>query len=156
MGQIVQLCGYFAIVFALSVGASYLFAAFRQRRRLTMPLPSSSIQLRSGAMVYRSRFVGRSSEGWIIAAPLSRDSHVPLRVGEELTIWMPTDQGLRHFETEILHRDGETHQLTVREPRKMSPVERRQSPRVRAFTNPNVTLDGHNATLLDLCENGAR
>lgn len=156
MSQVIQLCGYFTIVFALSIGASYIFASIRQRRKQSNPLPGSSIQLRSGVHVYRSRYLGHNSFGWIISAPLSRDSYVPLRVGEGLTVWMPTDQGLRHFETEIVLRDSETHQMTIRPPKRMHPVERRESARKRVFANPNALLDGQNATLLDLAQGGAR
>jgi len=156
MQEIVQLCGMFAIVFAISVGVSYCLVTVKVRRSLPKPLDDGVLQLRSGFGIYRSRFVRAASHGWVIHAPLSRDSYVPLRVGEKLTVLMPTDKGLRQFESEIVMRDGGTHELTINPPQRMSVVERRQTERVDKFLNPTASIEGRTATLVDLSAGGVR
>jgi c-di-GMP-binding flagellar brake protein YcgR len=156
MVQIVELCGYFAIVFAVSIGASYLITSIRVKRKNAAPLPNTTLQIRTGSGLYRSKFIGDNASGWVISAPLSRDAYVPLRVGEAITVLGPTESGLKHFHTEILLRDSETHELTIKIPEKMSTVERRQSFRVDKFLTPNAVVEGQPATLLDLSEGGAR
>jgi c-di-GMP-binding flagellar brake protein YcgR len=106
--------------------------------------------------MHRSRFARQTENGWVIGAPLSRDAYVPIRVGEKLTVVMPTDKGLRQFETEVVLRDTETHELTVKIPARMSVVERRQSERIDKFLNPNALIEGKAATLVDLSTGGVR
>jgi hypothetical protein len=155
MSDLIQLCGYFAIVFASSVGAGYVITSIKVRRvKLPLPLPGASLQVRTGTSIYRSRFQEANPMGWIIGAPLSRDSHVPIRVGEILTIWAPTSEGLRQFESEVLLRDCATHELTIAKPLKMTAVERRQSTRRR--TRLQAFIDGEQAVLVDISQGGAR
>ncbi|HEY3781988.1 MAG TPA: flagellar brake protein [Fimbriimonadaceae bacterium] len=156
MVQIVELCGYFAIVFAVSIGASYFITSLRVKRKNVELLPNTTLQIRSGEGIYRSKFLGDNASGWIISAPLSRDAYVPLRVGEKITVVGPTEHGLKHFQTEVLLRDSDTHELTIKIPDRMSNVERRQSFRVDKFLSPSALVEGQPATLLDLSEGGAR
>lgn len=156
MFAIIELCGYFALVFAVSVGASYALTNLRLRKSISPPLPDATLQIRSGGALYRAKFVRNSASGWVIGAPLSRDAYVPLRVGEQVSVWAPTNDGLRSFETEILERDATTHEFTLAIPHRAGKVERRQSPRIRTFADPSVQFEGQRATLIDLSENGAR
>jgi hypothetical protein len=156
MTEILQLCGWFAIVFAISVGASYFFVSLKIRGKLAKPVENGVLQIRAGTGLYRTRFVRESSAGWVVNAPLSRDSHVPLRVGEKLIVLMPTADGLRRFETEIILRDVATHEFTLAKPARMTVVERRQSHRIDHFMNPQASIDGRTATLLDLSSGGVR
>jgi hypothetical protein len=156
MREVVEMIGVFAIIFAISVSVSYFLVSVKVRVSLPKPLEGGVIQVRSGNSMYRSRFVRSAPNGWVIHAPLSRDSYVPLRVGEALTVVMPTDAGLRQFETEILLRDSATHELTVSPPHRMTVVERRQSNRIKRFEDSAASIEGRAATLIDLSEGGAR
>ncbi len=156
MKEILELCGMFAIVFAVSVAASYVFVTFKLKRAVPKPLENGVLQIRSGTAMHRSRFARETADGWVIHAPLNRDAYVPIRPGEKLAILMPTEHGLRHFETVVTHRDIRTHELTVKPPTRMTVVERRQSERVDKFLNPNASIEGRAATLVDLSSGGVR
>ena len=156
MLQWIQLCGYFAIVFALSVGTSYFLTSLKVRRKQGTPIENAVLQIRASSGMYRSRFVGENTVGWIISAPLCRNAYVPIRVGEVLTAWLPTSEGLRSFKAEVLLRDSTTHELTIQKPETMHAVERRQSPRKTSFANALVSVEGEHAQLVDLSEGGAR
>lgn len=156
MKEILELCGMFAIVFAISVAASYILVTFKLKKTLPNPLDNGVLHLRSGTAMHRSRFARITAEGWVIHAPLSRDAYVPIRPGEKITVLMPTDKGLRHFETEAIARDAKTHELTIKPPVRMTVVERRQSERVDKFLNPNASIEGRAATLVDLSAGGVR
>jgi hypothetical protein len=156
MFEWIQLCGYFAIVFALSAGISYFLTSLKVRRKQGIPIENAVLQLRASSGMYRSRFVGENTVGWIISAPLCRDAYVPIRVGEMLTAWLPTSEGLRSFKSEVLLRDSSTHELTIQKPVSMQAVERRQSPRKTSFSNAAVSVEGEDGLLVDISEGGAR
>lgn len=151
-----ELVSYFALLFVLSAGLSYCFVAVRRTRSCVPLLPDSTLCIRSGASMYRSRFLRASDEGVVIQAPLSRDSFVPLRVGEDLIVWAPTTQGLRQFETRVLARNADSHEFILETPRKMRPVERRRARRNSNFPCDGIALEGRPAILLDLSDVGAK
>ena len=111
MVQIVQLCGYFAIVFAISIGLSYLLTSVRLKKRVASVVPGSVMQLRLAA-VFIDLISWHKPFGLDHKRSPGPRRLCSLRVGENLTVLAPTAEGLKHFNTEIVLRDSETHELT--------------------------------------------
>jgi hypothetical protein len=156
LNELAELIGYIAIVFAFSFSASYLLVRLTQRKRLANNPPLGPVQISSGSAMYRSRFIREENGHWVLAAPLSRDSYVPLRVGEMVSIQAVAKGGVYRFRAEIASRDAETHQFAVRAPDALSLVERRDNPRLTFSPPEEARVEGDSAWLQDLSPLGAR
>ncbi|MCW5941304.1 MAG: flagellar brake protein [Fimbriimonadaceae bacterium] len=157
LSQLAELVGYLAILFAGSLAVGYVLATRRCAKGVVRRLePGSKVRVRSSDQIYRTRFVAASDEGWVFAAPLARDRHVPLRVGERVVIESACETGLVLWRTEVLARAMNPHTFTVRTPEPARPQNRRREPRLPGNPWPNATLDGHPAELLDVSPRGCR
>jgi hypothetical protein len=150
-----QILGTLALALSASFGAAYAWTALRRKPAMA-PQINTVVRFRSGAAVYRSVFLGETKGGWLLSAPLQRDHHVPVRVGEELRCEIVTAQGIRHFRSEVLERSSEPWRLLIRRPGKVELRERRDTPRRKDLSGLRADIDGETAVLVDLSDLGAR
>lgn len=155
VSQFATMIGYFAIVAGVAFAGTYTFFALQRRRRIARPQPDASIRLRASSGVYRARYVGETSEGWILSAPIQRDAYVPLRPGEGIVAECPTDRGVLLFRSRIVSRDADTHMIVIEKPRSLEATERRTNKRM-AVDSIQIGLDDFSAKLLDISEGGAK
>src|SRR5512141_887054 len=91
---------------AVFAGAALLAFAFHRwpfKRAKRLELPEGAVvKLRGRKGMYRSRLIAPSEAGWRIGAPLQRDSYVPLRPGESITVEAATPKGLISFRSQVL------------------------------------------------------
>lgn len=157
MPEIVQLSLLFLAAFAVAAGLTAIVSAVgRHRTAGLVPPENAGLRIRASSGMYRSRFLGAGPSGWTFAAPIQRDAYVPIRVGEQLTIEASSANGMLLFQTEVIERDADTHQVTVAPPHRVSRIERRQARRFPEYKGVSALLDGRAATLCDLSEYGAR
>src|SRR4051794_19366593 len=105
MLELARLSGTVALILASSIGVAYALTAFaRLARSVPSPIPNGQLRIRSGASMYRARFLGETRDGWTFTAPLQRDAYVPLRIGEALVIEAPSERGILRFRTVIIDR----------------------------------------------------
>ena len=116
-----------AFVAALSFG--YTVTAFitqaRKKAKVTELTPESNALLRvsAGSAVYRSRFIGETSQGWEFAAPLQRSSYVPLRVDQSLVVEFGEDSERRVFRSRVVSRNAETGTMVMAKPDRIYAVQ---------------------------------
>lgn len=156
MNDIVLLVGWFALLFSLSVGASYALVKFKGGFKRPVSLaPDTPLLMSSPGGSYRSRFLMATSEGWVVAAPLQRDAFVPLRVGESMVVQAPAPGGVWTFRTEVLDRQMEGHLIVLSAPAKPHLVDRRGDKRDQRVRGEEVMLNGVPSELLDISSHGA-
>lgn len=156
MGQF-ELGWQLMLLFAISVGASYLAHRGLQLLRRPLRLPEGSLlRMRGPLGMYRTRTIRATSSGWQITAPLQRDVHVPLRPGEALTVDACTPQGVLRFDTQIVHRDSQSHTLEILRPKSWRLIERRGEKRYTEFEGDEALIDDRPAILVDLSSQGAK
>lgn len=146
------------VVFGASAAIA-LAAGFglRRLRRAFVPPPNAKLRLRTGAAVYRCRFIAEGPLGWIVSAPLQRDAYVPIEVGAPLACEATVEEGVALFDSRVRFRRSDPAHgatLVLEAPRNVRRLNRRDDPRLPA--SDEVTLDGQPARLLDLSQGGAR
>jgi hypothetical protein len=157
MNDLVQLLIYFVGLFLMALATSYVLtrALALRNRRLTLQ-PGTILRLRCLSGMYRSTYLEDSKQGWVISAPLQRDSYVPLSVGDTMVVEAAGMTGALVFRSEIVARDPETHSFTLRRPSEVRRIERRGHKRVTKVCGALTLLEGEDAQLVDLSEVGAR
>lgn len=155
MNDSLQLLGTLVLVFAASFATAYAWAAIR-RKPVRAPQINTVVRFHSGTAVYRAVFLGESKGGWLLSAPLQRDHHVPIRVGEQLRCEIVTPEGVRCFRSEVLERSSEPWRLLIRRPDRVGLRERRDTPRRKDLAGLRAHLDGEPSVLVDLSDLGAK
>jgi hypothetical protein len=154
--ELAKLSGSFLLLFGLSVGIAFaLGLAVRALRRTPRPLPNGQLRIRSGASVYRARFLGETAQGWTFSAPLQRNAYVPLRVGEPLIIEAPSERGLLRFRTMLIDRCHDSATMVAQRPAQVHVEERRANRRLYDLKDAAVTVEGHRAELINISACGA-
>lgn len=153
--DILSTLGAMALLGAGCAGMAYLLAA-RRLRTAPSPMLGAVVRLRGPSGVYRTRLEGIELGGWRLAAPLQRDRHVPLRVGESLIVEAPTGEGAYLYRTHIVERDAAGHTLLVTPPVGERPIERRRHSRLTWVEGQATAVDGRAAEFVDLSAGGAR
>ncbi len=149
--------GLLLLVFAATFGASYLVVWFsRGLKGSAVPIEGGAVRLKCTHGVYRSRFLGVSSAGWRLTAPLSRDSYVPLRPGDELVLEAPVVGAALTARTRVVSRDADSHELMVARPSRTHRLERRETRRLLEPNGVSCTLEGSEAAIVDISRFGAR
>ena len=157
MAYIVDLLVFFVIV----LGIGFVLARIATRSR-SVKVPD--LELNEGQIFrlltttgnYRSQLVSLSNGALQVSAPLHRDCHVPLRVGETVIVQSPGFDSLLTFRTTVVARDPSTHELTLAAPQAFRRTDRRCEARVRHVKGQEVTLVGRPAVLQDLSAWGTK
>lgn len=152
------LAGIFALIFLASFGASYLLVSVKRASRSRFDLaPNSLARLRGTSGVYRCRFVRSDAQGWWFTCPISRDSFVPVRVGEHLFVEAPVEgRGAMVFESTIMLRDKDCHEICLKRPQASKVFERRIDSRDRSLSGQACRVNGDEGEILDMSPNGIR
>lgn len=145
------------LFFLASLGTSFLLVwAFVRRKDRPLALrPGTVFRLKCQHGAHRATLIGESARGWLLSAPLQRDSYVPIRTGERLIVEAADATGAFLFRTEVLEREMSTHRLLVARPVRFSRVERRVEGSRRRVALDAV-LEGEAAKVVDLSQLGAR
>lgn len=104
--------------------------------------------------MYRAKLLGIEEEGWTISCPLSRNSYVPLRIQDRLTVEAPVANGVMVFRTEVTGRDDEAHHLVLGAPINPTISDRRQD--TRKLVHLPAKVESERAELVDVSPLGAR
>lgn len=142
-----------AATFGAGLLGGYWFTRLRYRKRST-PKIGANLKIRTTSGIYRSKLVAIEHGGWRISAPLSRDSYVPFRVGETITVEAPGEHCVYVFKTEVTLRDLDSAEIVLAPPSYLSPQNRRLEQRIPA--EEEVRVDGVSGQLKNLSANGAR
>lgn len=131
-------------------------------RRKTVPvedlqLPGGqTLRLLTASGGYRCHLLDQSPKGLVVSAPLHRDCHVPLRVGEDLVVQSPGFDSLLTFRTKVVERDPLTHQLKLALPSSMRRTDRRCEPRIKNPGDGRAEVNGRSSILCDVSGWGAK
>lgn len=117
----VELLGLSGLSFciALLFGALISGAIRYLRRRPVEPAVGSLLRVRAEGSIYRSRFLGAGPDGWRFAAPLQRDSFVPIRIGETLIVEATDDRNVVLFRSVLVDRKLDDGTMTAQIPRQV-------------------------------------
>ena len=139
--------------FLSSIGLGYGYT--KLRTKFEPPQVGVNLRLRAGAGMYRSKLVATEKDGWTLTSPISRDNYVPVKVGDTLIVEAPVSSGVYLFNTKLLSRDSETHEMKVEAPpRGIRPVNRRQEPRLIRSTY--LMVEGLPGALVNISPLGGR
>lgn len=141
---------------AIALAVGWALRAFRCR--LHPPL-NAKIRLRTGSAVYRCRYLGETSQGWTVSAPLQRDAYVPLEVGQSVAGEATTEDGVALFSSVIRARRSDPVTgaiLVLAKPQNLRLLNRRRGGLRRDTSLVEAQLNGDPATILDLSDGGAR
>lgn len=155
MSELLQIVGFFALAAAISFGLSLTLMRLFARRARHILDPGCAVRLRTADGVYRTRFAGPNRLGLVFAAPLQRDSYVPISVGAPVTVEAPGKNGILLFRSKVAHRDAATHEIVLETPAKVFREDRRQSKRC-THTQTAIEVEGAAAWLCDRSEVGLR
>jgi hypothetical protein len=141
----------------LAIALAYGAAKWLSTRSAQTAIPeNATLKIRGESGMYRARFLGSSERGWRFGAPLRRDSYVPLRVGEILSVEAALPDGAALFRTRVLHRDDTNHEVVMERPKQISRIDRREMARWVPDSADHAVLDGKPARIVDLSNHGAR
>jgi hypothetical protein len=148
---------FFAVGFVVAACSAWLYVkTIRHLRDRLDPEIGSILRIRAASGVYRSHMMELGRSVWAMSAPLQRDNHVPLRVGEELVIEAASQGGALLFRSKVVARQSNPHTILIERPEKIHRVDRRDHKRWPQLAGAKVRLEGQPAELLDLSESGAR
>lgn len=117
----VQLFGLSTLAFCISMLVGSLISGLiRHYRRVPVPPEIGALlRVRAEGSIYRSRFLGVTPEGWKFAAPLQRDSFVPLHVGETLIVEATDGKRVTLFRSVLVDRKTEDGTMTAKVPKQV-------------------------------------
>ena len=154
MHDLVRLSAGLLILFFSSLILSYGLTRLIRRSNLRLE-PGTTVQFRTATGLYRSRFLGAGRDGWQFSAPLQRDSFVPLRVGEPMTVQATGAGGVLSFRSRVIDRQMTTHDFMLAPPERVVRTERRATKRVPC-QGATGEIEGRPAFFTDLSRTGAR
>lgn len=149
--------GFLAVVFAASIGISYLLTRSRRKLVTLVPLPENArVRMVGPGGSYRCFFLRRSKLGLVFSAPIQRDHYVPVRVGESMMVQAPLADSILTFRTSVVERDVDTHEFTLANPERIRHVDRRSERRDSTLSGSIIRLNDQPASLQDLSAGGAK
>lgn len=155
--SILSLLVLFIVIFGASMLVSYGVVKLILKLRPKPTLPENALlRIKSPSGLYRARYLGTSKEGFLLSAPMQRDRHVPLRVGEDLVIEASAPGGALLFRSRVVARQTDPHALVVALPKKIHRIERRETPRSRDAEGELVRVENARAWIIDLSPEGIR
>jgi hypothetical protein len=157
MGDLLYVAGIFVVLLGLSIAASWAGFALWNRLRGPVELEEGALlRLRAEGAVYRSRVLHAAKDGIVIAAPMQRDAHIPLREGSRLLVETPTPRGLLIFRSSIVSRNRRDHSITLCTPSSAFLANRRTCRRICPRDPVAVLIEDQPSRLIDVSEEGAR
>ena len=156
--EVLRSAGTLMILLGATLGITAFVARLIRPRAPRLPdfSPNTSVRLVGPGGAYRCHLLAIDARGIVLSAPLQRDHYVPLRVGDSLTVQIPSGDGIITFRTHILHRDPATHEYILAQPSRFRYAERRTEPRDHGVEGRRVSMNGNLSELRDISANGAR
>lgn len=157
MHQFLELLGSFCLVFCFGYGITYIFVTFRnkhdQARR--QPLENAKVRFKTATNLYRTRLLEYGETEWVFAAPLQRDSYVPIPIGSEIVCEVVARGGVLIFSSVVTDRDADRGALMIKAPVSPKLMDRRDE--IRRVDIPMQLVIGEStAEVMDLSSGGAR
>jgi hypothetical protein len=157
MREVLEMVGWYAGLFSLSLAVSWSLHSFLSRRKSRVALDENApLRILANGEVFRTRLISSAGNRWQFRAPMQDDAFVPIRVGESLTIEAPTERGLLRFRSVVTDRDATSHTLQILPPSVFYLVERRGAIRLEPQQDVPAYVDNLAGFLMDLGEHGAR
>lgn len=157
MQEMLALIGSLTIVFLVG----YLLAkAFGRKsvldaRQRRIPVENARVRFKTGSAVYRSRLISYDDKQWVFAAPMQRDSYIPVPVGEECVCEVVARGGVLLFTSKVIARQSQEGRIVIEAPVSTKLKNRRDD--ARRIDLPMRLLVGNNGgEVLDVSSNGAR
>jgi len=157
MQAFLELLGSFSLVFCLAYAVTYivLLPARKTHQLGYRPLENARVRFKTPTNLYRSRLLEFNDTEWIFAAPLQRDSFVPIDLGTEVVCEVVARGGLLIFKSVVIARDADQGSLTIKAPESPKLSDRRDS--IRRVDLPfDIHIGGFKAELMDISTDGAR
>jgi c-di-GMP-binding flagellar brake protein YcgR len=157
MQSLLSLIGLFSVVFAVSYGISSLVIFIKRKKPEggLQPLENAKVRLKTSSAMYRSRLLEHGPDGWVFAAPMQRDSYIPIPIGEEMTCEVMARGGVLLFQSKVIARRSGQGALVVEAPVKPQLTNRRDQSR-RVDIPMEVLVGGQSAAVINLSEGGAK
>lgn len=143
----------FLIGFLLAKAFSRKSIAEAKRNR--EPLENAKVRFKTADAVYRSRLITHGPDGWVFAAPMQRDSYVPVPIGKECVCEVVARGGVLLFTSKVIARQSEEGRIVVEAPVNPKLKNRRDDPR-RIDIPMKMLVGNHGGEVIDVSTNGAR
>ena len=157
MSEVVDLLLLFVLVASLSFLVTRSALSAKRVRTTDLELADGQVfRLLTTSGNYRSHLITTKAGSMRVSAPLHRDSHVPLRVGESVVVQSPGFDSLLTFRTTVIERDSDTHELTLAPPTSFRRTDRRCEPRLLTVQGQPAAINKGTASLCDLSAWGAK
>lgn len=111
--------------------------------------PNSTVKLVGPGGSYRCHFLRQDDEFLVFSNPLQADRYIPIRVGEKLMVSAAAINSFVAFRSEVIARDAEKHELSLRRPNFVKRTERRSTQRLKTLAGEDVLLEGEPAEIID-------
>lgn len=129
-------------------------SALDARLRRT-PLENARVRFKTRGAVYRSRLISHDDKQWVFAAPMQRDSFVPIPIGEECVCEVLARGGVLLFISKVIARQSQEGRIVIEAPVKPKLKNRRDGAR-RIDIPMSLQVGNHGGEVLDVSANGAK
>lgn len=157
MSDLLQNLGLAAMLFIVAAASGYVMVRLRNRPESHLPaIDGCTVRIKCDGTLYRTRLTGFQGRDIVVAAPLSRDSYVPIRIGQAATLELLSRKGVLLVQTRLSRRNSATHELVFEGGNPTSVVERRATDRLEFAPPSRIWLNEFTGELLDFSEKGAK
>jgi hypothetical protein len=155
--QFLELLGSFCLVFCFGYGITYVFVAMRNKHDLSkrQPLENAKVRFKTSTNLYRTRLLEAGNVEWVFAAPLQRDSYVPIPIGIEIVCEVVARGGVLIFTSIVTDRDSDRGAIMIKAPVSPKLMDRRDEIR-RVDIPMQLLVGGSTGEVMDLSAGGAR
>lgn len=157
MQDMLALIGSLTIVFLVGFLLAKAFgrkSALDAQQKRT-PVDNARVRFKTGSAVYRSRLISFGNEQWVFAAPMQRDSYIPVPVGEECVCEVVARGGVLIFTSKVIARQSKEGRIVIEAP--VNPKLKNRRDDARRIDIPMKLLVGnHGGEVLDVSTNGAK
>lgn len=157
MSDFMQNLGLAAMLLFMAAICGYVLVRLRNRPQSHLPaIEGCTVRIKCDGTLYRTRLTGFQGRDIVVAAPLSRDSYVPMRIGQAATLELLSRSGVLLVQTRLAKRNSSSHELIFEGGHPTSVVERRAVDRIDFKPPARIWLNEANGELLDFSEKGAK
>jgi hypothetical protein len=157
MQEMLAIIGMLTIVFLVGFLLAKVFghkSALNARRRRT-PVENARVRFKTSSAVYRSRLISHDEETWVFAAPMQRDSFVPVPVGEECVCEVVAHGGVLVFTSKVIARQSQEGRIVIEAPVKPKLKNRRDDDR-RADIPMRLLVGNIGGEVINVSPSGAK
>lgn len=157
MSELLQNIGLTAMLLFMAAVSGYALVRLKNRPQEHLPaIEGCTVRIKCDGTLYRTRLTGFQGRDIVVAAPLSRDSYVPIRIGQAATLELLSKKGVLLIQTRLSKRNSATHELVFEGGNPSSLIERRAADRVEFNPSARIWLNDASGELLDFSEKGGK